>query len=400
MGFEVSINYTNILIFLFGEIIYRDIVTRSIYRMPPSLIPTKPFTLTNYVIIIVIAAVLIYILYRMIKKRQSEKAGSAGVPGTLPYSDKETSEQLAQLNKIMKSTGTGITNFVPDPTTAYGAVKDYCIKSSFNSAYVGGGGGGYMDQKMVKYVLSRGCRFVDFEVYMKDDVPIVAYSSAIYDSCYNHFTSLNPALSLSGVFQTIMTNAFNQTVPNPGDPLFVQLRIKSYLPEAYSMIAQLVAGVLGDRLYQGIVEPTTPISSIMGKIVLIVDRLSSPGFDNYSTCAPDNMNCTSLKKYTNMVSGSDTVRIYRANDLMMQMTNPPDPSVYLMRVVMPQSAFFTGMSNSDSLTLIKNYGAQAVLECFYINDGKLAVYEAMFSQFKSAFVPISSALTYVQDQQI
>jgi len=85
---------------------------------------------------------------------------------------------------------------------------------------------------------------------------------------------------------------------------------------------------------------------------------------------------------------------------MMQMTNPPDPSVYLMRVVMPQSAFFTGMSNSDSLTLIKNYGAQAVLECFYINDGKLAVYEAMFSQFKSAFVPISSALTYVQDQQI
>ena len=37
-------------------------------------------------------------------------------------------------------------------------IKDYCIKSSYNSATTGK----TVNKKMIQYVLSRGCRFLDF----------------------------------------------------------------------------------------------------------------------------------------------------------------------------------------------------------------------------------------------
>ena len=40
-------------------------------------------------------------------------------------------------------------------------IKDYCIKSSYNSATTGK----TVNKKMIQYVLSRGCRFLDFEVF-------------------------------------------------------------------------------------------------------------------------------------------------------------------------------------------------------------------------------------------
>lgn len=354
------------------------------------------FILVNYVILILITIMVIYILYRLISKRSAKSATSSITTSeSLPYSDTPTSAQTAQLNSIRNANGSGITNVVLDSSNN-NSLRNFCIKSSFNSATTGS----YVSQGMVKYVLSRGCRFLDFEVYIKDGQVIVAYSNSIYDPSYTHFTSLNPSLSLAGVFQTIMSNAFNQTAPNPNDPLFVQLRIKSYLPSAYSEIAQVISANLNDRLYKGIVTLDTDLGDLMGKIVIVIDKSTSPGYDNYSVCVPTNLSCTSLKPFVNMVSGSDTVRIYKENDLMMQSTNPPDPYVYLMRIVLPQSAFLMGIVNSDSLYLIQNYGVQIVLQAFFVNDGKLAVYENLFKTFNSAFVPIPSALTYIKSQTI
>ena len=343
------------------------------------------FILSNYIVLLLITILVVYILYRLISKRSAASAKPSSTSShALPYSDTPTSAQSAQLNSIRNTAGSGITNVVLDSSNN-NSLRNFCIKSSFNSAATGS----YVSQGMVKYVLSRGCRFLDFEVFIKDGQAIVAYSSSLYDPSYTHFTSLNPSLSLAGVFQTIMSNAFNQTAPNPGDPLFIQLRVKTYLSSAYSEIAKIISANLSDRLYKGVVTPDTDLGDLLGKIVIVFDKSSSPGYDNYSVCAPSNLSCTSLKPLVNMVSGSDVVRIYKENDLMMQSTNPPDPYVYLMRIVMPQSVFLMNIVNSDSQYLIKNYGAQIILQAFYVNDEKLAVYENMFKKYNSAFVPIT-----------
>jgi hypothetical protein len=319
-------------------------------------------------------------------KKQQEKGGVTPIP---PYDDSTNVAKETELTSIENvSNGSGITSLnITEGMPLY--LRDYCIKSSSNSAY----SGGFMNLNAIKYVLSRGCRFLDFEVYYKDNTPIIAYSTSAYDPSYSSFTSKGLPLSLAGVFSTILLYAFNDNAPNSSDPLFVHLRIKSHVNNAYQDIATSASNILKNRLFMGQVYPDTPISTLMGQIVLIVDRNSSPNYANYPTCLPGQANCYNLKNVINMESGNDNVRVYLENQLMNQSINPPDPSVYMMRIVLPQSGLF-GTRNCDSMYLVKNYGAQMIAQGFYINDARLAVYEDMFRTYKTAFVPIQFALEY------
>jgi hypothetical protein len=101
----------------------------------------------------------------------------------------------------------------------------------------------------------------------------------------------------------------------------------------------------------------------------------------------------------NMESGSNALRIYKGDELMNQSINPPDPNVYLMRIVLPNSGFFYGIRNTDSLYFMQNYGAQVILEAFFLNDAKLAVYEELFRSYKSAFVPLQAAISYIKNNE-
>jgi hypothetical protein len=342
----------------------------------------------NIILILVILVILIYIFYRMIQDKQLEKGGEP----QQPYSDETTVSKESELNGVQNiSNGSGVTslNIVEGLPLQ---LRDYCIKSSSNSAY----SGGYMNTNMVKYVLSRGCRFLDFEVYYKDDIPIVAYSRSLYDPSYSSFTSVDLPISLNGVFSTIMGNAFNDNSPNQKDPLFIQLRIKTYINEAYSKIAKSIKSLLKNKLHRGPVTPDTPIAQLMGQIIVIIDRSTSPAYSNFPICNNVDPTCDNLKNWVNMESGTDTVRVYKEPDLLYQAINPPDPGVYLMRIVMPSPGVFSS-KNCDSMSLIKNYGAQIVAQSFYLNDARLAVYEDLFRNYKSAFVPIEYAMQYIKE---
>ena len=79
-----------------------------------------------------------------------------------PFVNTPNSVQRAELNSIEDSnSGSGILNTQFDASQD-NAIRNFCIKSSCNSAYTGK----YMNLNMIKNVLSRGCRFLDFEVYI------------------------------------------------------------------------------------------------------------------------------------------------------------------------------------------------------------------------------------------
>jgi len=321
----------------------------------------------------------------MVNKRMEEK-GSKTTVATPPYDDTPSAAQTSQLTRIQNTLGSGIRNARFD-VSKDNSLRNFVIKSSFNSAYTGG----FMNMNMIKYVLTRGCRFLDFEVYIKDNVPIVAYSESTTDASYTHFTSAPPALSFQGVLSTIMSNAFSDTSPNPNDPLFLQLRIRTNLPGGYNAIASIIKATMNDRLYSGVVTPDTQITELLKKIVLIVDNTSAPDYQKDTMCDPETQ-CVKLSDLVNIDSGTSVVRIYTEKDLSLQAYNPPDPSVYMIRVVLPNRSLFYGIQNSNFLSLMKNYGAQIVAQAFYINDSRLAAYEDMFRQFKSAIVPIPFVL--------
>jgi len=343
----------------------------------------------DYTLIVAAFILVMYFIYSMITKNQENKPMSKPPP----FDDTPNATQRAQLSKIEGTTTTSAIKNASFDASNDNALRNYVIKSSSNSAYTNG----YMNLNMIKYVLSKGCRFLDFEIYMKDNVPIVAYSTN--KQSLETFTSEAPAVSFSGVCSTILSNAFSETSPNSDDPLFLHLRIKTYDSTAYSKIAQIIKGGLGPKLYtetDGTAVPVnldTQITDFLGKIVVIVDQHSSPGFQNYATCAPDTSDdCYSLTNVINLVSNSQTVRTYSQSDLTYQPINPPDPGVYLFRIVFPNIGFFGSTKNSDAQYLMRNYGVQVVAQAFYVNDSNLRSYEAIFADKKSAFVRLENVI--------
>ncbi|MGA1049314.1 MAG: hypothetical protein ACO3UU_15015, partial [Minisyncoccia bacterium] len=51
-------------------------------------------------------------------------------------------------------------------------LKDYIVKSSYNSAVTGK----YVNIDMVKYLLKRGVRLLDFEIILFNDSPMITYT--------------------------------------------------------------------------------------------------------------------------------------------------------------------------------------------------------------------------------
>ena len=115
-------------------------------------------------------------------------------------------------NSLIETEGTGIISLPPDGSyisngsTEKPTLKDYVIKSSYNSAVTGKN----VNIDMVKYLLTRGVRLLDFEVLLIDDKPMITYTN---DNSLETIET-NNTLLLDNVFSMLATTAFVQPTPN------------------------------------------------------------------------------------------------------------------------------------------------------------------------------------------
>ena len=130
-----------------------------------------------------------------------------------------------EYHSLIESEGTGIVSlpndesYISNDSLEKPTLKDYVIKSSYNSAVTGKN----VNIDMVKYLLTRGVRLLDFEVLLIDDKPMITYTN---DTSLETIETENTLL-LDNVFSMLSTSAFVQPTPNLNDPLFIHLRIKS-----------------------------------------------------------------------------------------------------------------------------------------------------------------------------
>lgn len=269
-------------------------------------------------------------------------------------------------------------------------LKEYCIKSSFHSAR----SGYYVSTDVLKWVLSRGCRYIDLEVHLDDNAPVVTFDNA------------SNKVLLSDMLSVIAINGFSGPSPNPNDPLFVNLRIiKDDFNSIYNLVGMTIQNVLGTRLYAGNVTGDTTLGDVMGKIVLCCDQIMNPDFLNlhyYTGCQSqyESDSCYALSKFTNIQSGSDILEIFKASTLNGMLINPPIvttsgiSNVNSWKIVEPDDNYMT--TNTKSLSFISNYGAQIIPNMFYVTDGQIKHYETFFDQQGTAFVPFSIAIPYAK----
>ena len=307
--------------------------------------------------------------------------------------------QSAELDSLKQSTPVKIQNIVP----AYQSLplRELCIKGSYNSAYTGN----YINLDMIKYVMSRGCRFLDFEVYyIQEDnkyMPKVGYTT---DSTFTILESENSIL-LDNVLSAVVANGFSNVSPNNNDPIFINLRIKSKNNDVYNSVAKSIDFAIRSKIFKGPVTVDTPINKLMNSIVIIIDKTINRDYAQYTDCKGNNKDCYDLTKYVNMESGSEMFNIVKYSEVINQCTSPINilqsninTDVKKIRMALPDIVPLT-KRNPVISDFIMLFNCQIIPNRFYYYDRPLEDYEKLFDDNKSAFIPYAIALDYYKKIQ-
>ena len=251
-------------------------------------------------------------------------------------------------------------------------IREYCVMSSRNTAKTGS----YVNTEMIKYVLSRGCRLLDFEIYEFDGAPYVAYSSDMQ----NRYIETKNKILLDDALKSVAHFAFAAPSPNPSDPLYIQFRIhiNNISDKMNQIIATSIRDNLGQRLMSGAVSGNTPISRLREKIVIILDR----------------ENQTSQIR-SNIVGNSNQLPTDYYENILAKSPKPPVVNADNLRTDVSQlSMGFSDSGNPQQLDkLICEHGTQFVCHDFASDTSQ---YEAIFNDNGSAFVPFSQMVPYIQ----
>lgn len=275
-------------------------------------------------------------------------------------------------------------------------LKEYCIKASYNSAC----SGNYVSKDMIRHVLSRGCRFLDFEVfYIKHKnnfMPVVAKST---DPKFVLFDTDNH-IPLEEAFTSIIGNAFSGTSPNKNDPLFLHLRIKTKKTECYNEVSKLIDSILKPKLMEGEVNEETKVSEMLNKIVIVVDKTVHRDYKDFAKCKAQDVNCYDISNYTHLESGSQVLNKLTLSQVENQPSNPvmiKDDNVTTTteasKLVLPISK---NTQNPKIQKMILSYGIQIVAYKYDEQDEELEKCEDFFNDNKGGIVPLASAITYFE----
>jgi hypothetical protein len=298
-------------------------------------------------------------------------------------------------------------------------LREYCIKASYNTALTGN----YVSLDMIKYVINRGCRFLDFEVFYIGEITIdekgvskTNYTARVAYSTDNTFTTINTENSLlfDDVLTTVINFSFSNPTPNVKDPMFINLRIKSNNTDIYKYIASSLNNVIRSKIYCDMTSEQTPppaikidndtiLSDIMGKIIVCVDRTIVRNYKDYTDCDGKTPNCYDLDDYTNIETGSEVLNLLRYNEVMDQCSIPINiandnltTDVKTMKYVVPNTKN-DNSANPNYNEFVLKHSCQDVAYRFYKRDYELDLYETFFNDNYSALVPLSVALTYFKN---
>lgn len=347
-------------------------------------------SLVRIVLIILILFIFIYVITRLLEKRRIIM--ETNIEGMT--SQDEVASLRSAAPRISISTLLNSRTKLP--------LREFCIKASYASAF----SGNYVSSDMVKYVLSRGCRYLDIPVYYstKDNIPCVAH---IKDPAGIDMESENK-VPLDTILNIIAANAFSSMdggsgSPNPGDPLFIELRV---YPDAnnliYDQIAYSITKNFSPKRYVDdttkkafMIDGNTIVDDLMGSAIFLMNKTIKP---DYATASQDLANCI------NAELGGSTFRLQSYNQMQRQTKNPPilkdnfqKTNILVHNTIMPEVT--ESYSHPDIIKMVLDYGVQITAFSFYKRDDFLNRYEMLFNEYKSGFVPMSYAISYLSNMR-
>jgi hypothetical protein len=339
-------------------------------------------------LILVIVLIAIFIIYNLLKSRQNIKINYEKEKKVLKEGFETGSKDASG---VQNASGVSISS-IPRKYLRL-PIREFIIKSSYNSAI---NNENIAEKKQIMAVLERGCRLLDFEIYTRNNIEYVSYSE---DSEYKSMDTENESsnrLSLSDAFSTTIGYGFTTPSPSPNDPLFISLRIKNNSAETYSRIATLIDYAFKNRLYQGNVTSATPLGQIMSKVIIILDRTSSPEYRSYMNCS--DTTCYKLTKYVNMEAGTIGFSKYTYTNLETLSQNLVMPTKKGLRTNIKTFMMITPiqldqLKPPNAKNTVSKWFPQFLLYKFYKPSEELTDYENIFNENQTAFVPVSTVIS-------
>lgn len=237
------------------------------------------------IILVVIFCMFLYIIFRLLRKRVELMQETEGFTS---FTNKNVIA-IENANKLPL----GLRRV--SPANQKKTLDSFVIKSSFDSAY----DGETVSTDMVTYVLSRGYRLLDFEVFYalptpkEGETPSNVPKAVVGCSTQGAFpSSSSNAVLFSEILDTVVQNGFKNPVPNLEDPLFIQIRPMYQLfsvndseetklskrgkNNALNREIEQALDILKPVRYTGgTITPNTTLEKIMGKVVIIMDKNSN-----------------------------------------------------------------------------------------------------------------------------
>ncbi len=370
-------------------------------------------------LLVLIVIIFTIIIFKILKERtniyskiEAEKMKRELEPFTLAPAERLKMDNSVKSVAIDPTKFPNKINSVVNTTSVQNlTINQFCIKGSYNSAY----SGTYITPTMVQYVLSRGCRALDFEVYMDGEQrPIIGYSpdqSAINPS--SKYVANEKFPYFKDILKTAIQSAFHSTngtaysTPNKDDPLFVNIRLKTD-EKNKKLLFDLVQDDIRSLkqkyisyFYNDSVNPSeTIISELKRKIIIIFEATVNPnrdmGHEVNMTLGANNssLGVIDSKRYYQLFPNSTQATppsIINNNQIQIG-TNGTIP----FTMVLPDNGK-SSQPNMNIFSAIQNYGYQMNMFQYYVNDLLLIQNEDIFNTYNGGIVPMAYCLSYTQN---
>ena len=257
-------------------------------------------------------------------------------------------------------------------------LHDYYVKTAYNCCSSGNYKNDFVNICALKNCIKQGARCLDFEIYSIDKKPVIATSSTgvnyKYKETYNY-------VDFSKAMAIIDTYAFSSaTCPNPDDPLILHFRIMSNITIIHDMIATSIYNSLGNRLLdknfsyemRGLNIGTYGIASLMGKVIIIVDKSNSTFYSS------------KLHEYVNLSSSTPLMRSLRFSDV--EFCPDVEELIYFnkqhMTIVLPN---YSAKSKNLNSSVASHRGCQFIGMSFQNFDVNMEFYTKFFDECGHAF---------------
>jgi len=265
---------------------------------------------------------------------------------------------------------------------------DYYIKTAYNCCSGGNYRNDYVSLCSLNDLLKQGVRGLDFEIYSVNDEPVVA-TSTVDNYCVKETFNY---VKFSDVITTVMNNAFSDNAPNRRDPIIFHLRIKSENKAMYKKFGQLLKDISGKLMgpdYSYEYKDTSghvrnfgdvPLSKMMGKIIIIVDRSNTT-----CLCEDCEEECGEFYEFVNMTSNSTFMQLLRYNDI--QYTQTPDELINQNRRAMSIGVPDKGPNPANpSSAVMRSLGVQMLAMRYQSVDSNVEENDLFFNENGHAFV--------------